>query len=215
MLPTNYEAPRPKTLTEQVAEQLSQEEAQAGIAICQRLATEPKSVGTIAASVLGLPDDEQGRHSAKCRFYRLKVASSALASLYARAREARADMLVDELVELADAPLPAGDDPIRLKAETERRRLQIDARKWAAGKLNRLLYSDDPNRTAVQVNVNTYDDGRAHLAEIRERLARKRKAMLAKEERGPSWGCHALRVDDPEPGASESTTTQGLPPSLA
>jgi hypothetical protein len=91
-------------------------------------------------------------------------------------------MLVDELVELADAPLPAGDDPIRLKAETERRRLQIDARKWAAGKLNRLLYSDDPNRTAVQVNVNAYDSGTPVLEEIRRRLARKRKAMLARGE---------------------------------
>jgi hypothetical protein len=170
-------SPRPKTLEEQVADQLPPAEAAAAIDICKRLATEPKSIGTIAAAVLGLPDDEQGRHAAKCRFYRLKVASSALASLYARAREARADMLVDELVELADAPLPAGDDPIRLKAETERRRLQIDARKWAAGKLNRLLYSDDPNRTAVQVNVNNYDDGRASLEVIRERLARKRAAL--------------------------------------
>ena len=174
---TSASALRPKSLEEQVAEQLPPADATAGIDICQRLATEPRSIGTIAAAVLGLPDDEQGRHAAKCRFYRLKVGSSALASLYARAREARADMLVDELVELADAPLPAGDDPVRLKAETERRRLQIDARKWAAGKLNRLLYSDDPNRTAVQVNVNTYDDGRSSLEEIRQRLARKRAAL--------------------------------------
>jgi hypothetical protein len=183
---TLTEARRPKTLEEQVAEQLPQADAEAGIAICQRLATEPKSIGTIAVAVLGLPDDEQGRHAAKCRFYRLKVGSSALASLYARAREARADMLVDELVELADAPLPAGGDPIRLKAETERRRLQIDARKWAAGKLNRLLYSDDPNRTAVQVNVNAYDGGAPVLEEIRRRLARKRKAMLDSGEGGSS-----------------------------
>src|SRR5690606_1022969 len=167
---------------------LGAEAADAGIAICQRLATEPRSIGTIAAAVLGLPDDEQGRNAAKCRFYRLKVASSALATLYARAREARADMLVDELVELADAPLPAGDDPIRLKAETERRRLQIDARKWAAGKLNRRLYSDDPQRPGMQVTINN-DAGASALEEIRQRLARKRAAMLEKVDQE---GCTGL-----------------------
>jgi hypothetical protein len=149
---------------------LGAEAAQAGIAICQRLATEAKSIGTIAAAVLGIPDDEQGRHVAKCRFYRMKVASSALASLYARAREARADMLVDEIVEIADEPLPECSDPVELKAETERRRLMIDARKWAAGKMNRLLYSDNPERGGVQVNVNTYDDGRATLELLNQRL---------------------------------------------
>jgi hypothetical protein len=172
-------APKPMSLEQQVAEQLDAKQAAAGIAICERLAAEPKGVGSIAADVLGFPDDEQGRHAAKCRFYRLKGASSALASLYARAREARADMLADELVELADAPLPAGDDPIRLKAETDRRRLQIDARKWAAGKFNRLLYSEDPRQAAaVQVNI-TNDNGTSALEVIQERLARKREALAA------------------------------------
>jgi hypothetical protein len=140
-----------------------------GIAICQRLATEPKSIGAIAAAVLGLPDDEQGRHAAKCRFYRLRSRAST------RAREARADMVVDEIVEIADAPLLTGSDPIRLKAE--RRRLQIDARKWAAGKLNRLLYSDDPSKVGVSVTVNNHDGGASALAEIQRRLARKRAAL--------------------------------------
>ncbi|HEX5959005.1 MAG TPA: hypothetical protein VFY92_10180 [Hyphomicrobiaceae bacterium] len=175
-------ASRPKSLEDQVVEQLSPADAAAGIAICKRLATEPRSIGSIGIEAFGLPDTDEGRNTAKCRFYTLKVRSSALATLYAR--EARADMLVDEIVEIADAPLPAGDDPIRLKAETERRRLQIDARKWAAGKLNRLLYSDDPSRTAVQVNVNTYDDGASALEEIRQRLARKRKALLQRGEIG-------------------------------
>jgi len=102
-------APRPKSLEEQVAEQLPHGDAAAGIAICKRLATEPRSIGSIGVEVFGLPDTDDGRNTAKCRFYRLKVGSSALATLYARAREARADMLVDELVEIADAPSPASD----------------------------------------------------------------------------------------------------------
>jgi len=173
-LPT---ALRPKSLEEQVAEQLTHEAAHAGITICQRLATEPKSIGAIGVDVFGLPDTEEGRHAAKCRFYRLKVASNALAILYARARQARADMLADELVELADAPLPGGEDPIRLKAETERRKLQIDARKWAAGKFNRLLYSDNPERAGVQVTINNRDNGVSALEDIRQKIARKRAAL--------------------------------------
>jgi hypothetical protein len=174
-------APRPKSLEQQVAEQLPQPEAAAGIAICKRLATEPRSIGSIGIEVFDLPDTDEGRNAAKCRFYRMKVRSGALATLYARAREARADMLVDELVEIADAPLPAGDDPVRLKAETERRRLMIDARKWAAGKLNRLLYSDDPRGAGVQVTINNNDSGVSALEEIRQRLARKRAALQARE----------------------------------
>src|SRR5262245_15648806 len=93
-------------------------------------------------------------------------------------------MLADELVELADAPLPGGEDPIRLKAETERRKLQIDARKWAAGKFNRLLYSDNPERAGVHVTINNPDDGASALEEIRQRIARKRAALeRAKAER--------------------------------
>jgi hypothetical protein len=132
--------------------------------------------------VFDLPDTDEGRNAAKCRFYRMKVRSNALATLYARAREARADMLVDELVEIADAPLPSGDDPVRLKAETERRRLMIDARKWAAGKLNRLLYSDDPQRAGVQVTINNNDSGASALEEIRQRLARMRAALAREAE---------------------------------
>src|SRR5262245_35940086 len=85
---TVQSAPRPQSLEEQVVEQLPPQDAQAGIAICKRLATEPKSIGSIGIDVFGLPDTEEGRNTAKCRFYKLKVASSALLTLYRRAREA-------------------------------------------------------------------------------------------------------------------------------
>jgi hypothetical protein len=178
-LPSTAAAPKPMSIEEQVAEQLGEEQAIAALAICKKLATEARSIGSIGIEVFGLPDTDEGRNTAKCRFYSWKVRSSALDTLYARARAARADMLVDELVELADAPLPKAADAMVLKAEVERRRLQIDARKWAAGKFNRLLYAEDPRQAAaVQVNI-TDNRGEGAMAVIMERLARKRAAIEA------------------------------------
>src|SRR5262245_55341333 len=107
-------------------------------------------------------------------------------------------MLADELVELADAPLPGGEDPIRLKAETERRRLQIDARKWAAGKFNRLLYSDDPNRTNVLVNINHDDAGAVSMQRIQERLARKGEARQQQKAEAVTIDAVPVKKSDAE-----------------
>lgn len=51
--------------------------------------------------------------------------------MYARAREIQADVLADEILEIADADL----DP-------NRARVMIDARKWLAGKLRPKKYGD-------------------------------------------------------------------------
>lgn len=72
---------------------------------------------------------------------------------YTRAREEQADYLADQIVEIADAPVTSsalsgdGDiDPERAKLidrlEMERRRQQIDARKWVAAKLKPKVYGD-------------------------------------------------------------------------
>lgn len=52
---------------------------------------------------------------------------------YARAREAQADALFDEIVSIADSE--NGDD-------VQRARLRVDARKWVAGKLRPKKYGD-------------------------------------------------------------------------
>ena len=51
---------------------------------------------------------------------------------YTRAREERADTLADEIISVADDSALDHND----------RRVKIDARKWAASKLNRRLYGD-------------------------------------------------------------------------
>jgi len=65
---------------------------------------------------------------------------------YARAREVQADVLADEILDIAD------DSPDPAKA-----RVQIDARKWLAGKLRPKVYGDklavggDPDGEPINV----------------------------------------------------------------
>lgn len=57
------------------------------------------------------------------------------AEKYARAREAQADVLAEEIIDIADSKR---DDP-------QRSRLMMDARKWYAGKLRPKKYGDSMN----------------------------------------------------------------------
>jgi hypothetical protein len=59
----------------------------------------------------------------------------AFAERYARARERQADFYADEIIELADSCSGSLED-------SNRTRLQIDARKWACGKLHPRKYSE-------------------------------------------------------------------------
>lgn len=69
---------------------------------------------------------------------------------YVRAREAQADALFDEILNIADTPLIGVKTKTNEKGETEtthgdmieHRRLQVDARKWMAGKLRPKKYGD-------------------------------------------------------------------------
>lgn len=84
--------------------------------------------------------------------------------LYARAREVQADVLADEILEIADSDL----DP-------NRARVMIDARKWLAGKLRPKKYGDrveldhkEKGNQGIQVNliVRGYDPEPAIEGEI-------------------------------------------------
>jgi hypothetical protein len=66
---------------------------------------------------------------------------------YARAREAQADALFDEILSIADdgANDSYKDDEGRVKVDQDviaRSRLRVDARKWMAGKLRPKVYGD-------------------------------------------------------------------------
>jgi hypothetical protein len=80
-----------------------------------------------------------------------------LAKQYARAREAQADLIFDEILEIADdarndymARTEDGEDFQTLNHEhVQRSRLRIDARKWMAGKLAPKKYGDK-----LEANLN-------------------------------------------------------------
>ena len=78
----------------------------------------------------------------------------------------RCDWLRDELLELADQPMPKGLDAQSQSAWVQQLRLQIDAYKWTASKLAPRVYGD---RLSVDVE-NTRTSITAVLAAARERV---------------------------------------------
>lgn len=83
---------------------------------------------------------------------------------YARAREAQADFLAEEIVSISDTPVKGFKTKTNEKGEIEitesdmieHRRLQVDARKWYASKLAPKKYGDKTETThkgSVGVNL--------------------------------------------------------------
>jgi len=66
----------------------------------------------------------------------------ALKEAYQQAVEDRADRLGEELMELADTPMPAGLDGPSKSAWVQQMRLRVDVRKWAASKLKPKTYAE-------------------------------------------------------------------------
>ena len=66
----------------------------------------------------------------------------ALKAAYQQAVEDRADRLAEELMELADTPMPDGLDGPSKSAWVQQMRLRVDVRKWAASKLKPKTYGE-------------------------------------------------------------------------
>ena len=128
-------------------------------AICERIA-EGESLRAIC-----LDDDMPN----KATVFRWLAADKAFSDQYARAREAQADALADEIVYIADTP-QVGQTTVSKATGLEvteadmiaHRRLQVDARKWMAGKLAPKKYGDKQ-----EIDLNVTDA-------LAERLARAR-----------------------------------------
>ena len=82
-------------------------------------------------------------------FYQ-KVALPEYTNQYARALEIRADVLFDQIIDIADNP--------DQDADVQRDRLRVDARKWVVSKMLPKKYGD---KTSVEI-----DDAAANLAAI-------------------------------------------------
>jgi ribosomal protein L16 Arg81 hydroxylase len=131
--------------------------------ICEELATTSKSLRTICKQE-GMPTVRtvlswlsQGEKSDADEKYRLFLHQ------YVRAREAQADFLAEEIIEIADdgsndlMTITKGDRSYEAenKEVTNRSRLRVDARKWIASKLKPRKYGDkiDMNHQG-QISLN-------------------------------------------------------------
>lgn len=108
--------------------------------ICERIA-EGESLRAICADD-GMPT--------KSNVFRWLSADGSRADQYARARECQADSIFDEILHIADTPVLGqkrkttsdGKEEVSFGDMIEHRRLQVEARKWMAGKLRPKVYGD-------------------------------------------------------------------------
>jgi len=119
-------------------------------AICEEIA-DGKSLRKICEAE-GMPN--------KATVFRWLAAHAAFSDQYARAREAQADTLADDLISLADA---AGEDTAVTVA---RDRLKVDTRKWIASKLKPKVYGDK------LTNEHTGEGGGPVVTEVIRRIVR-------------------------------------------
>lgn len=117
---------RPSSYTQEVADK-----------ICEEIAN-GKSLRSICAEE-DMP--------AKSMVFRWLAADEAFRDQYARAREAQADAIFDEILNIADDGLndTYTDDDGNVRTNQDviaRSRLRVDARKWMAGKLRPKVYGD-------------------------------------------------------------------------
>ena len=75
---------------------------------------------------------------------------------YEQAIEDRAALLAEELIELADTPVPEGLDPASRSAWVQQLRLRLDTRKWIASRVYRQVYGDkvDVSMASVQLDLS-------------------------------------------------------------
>jgi hypothetical protein len=110
--------------------------------ICELIEETPKGLDHICDSDMNLV-------SART-FHRWLEISPSLRQRYARAKERQADFLAAEIIRIADTPHRGikkktdneGNEEITEGDMIEHRRLQVDARKWYAGKLAPKKYGD-------------------------------------------------------------------------
>lgn len=105
--------------------------------ICERLA-DGESLKRICASD-GMPK--------KSTVFRWLESNQKFRDMYVRAREAQADTLADEILDIADEGLNDTyvDDNGNVRTDHEivaRSKLRVDARKWIAAKLKPRVYGD-------------------------------------------------------------------------
>ena len=89
--------------------------------------------------------------------YRLMDADPKLAEAYERAKKDRASRMAEEIIELADAPIPVHLQGVEISAWVNQKRLQVDARKWVAAKLHPKVYGDKIDVSVRDERISVID----------------------------------------------------------
>ena len=80
-------------------------------------------------------------------------------AMYEKAIEDRADRLAEEILELADEPMPVHLEGPMASAWVQQKRMQVDARKWVASKLKPKKYGDfQRTESSVEMRVTNASD---------------------------------------------------------
>jgi hypothetical protein len=147
-----------------------------GVRICERIATEAISLKAICKA-----DDMPGMTTV----FKWLGENEDFAKLYAHAREAQADLLFDETLEIADDSANdweerkhfAGDDESpQVNGEAiARAKLRIDTRKWMAAHLR-------PKKYGEKLDLNQTVAVAPDLASLLERVATGGKRLAHDEE---------------------------------
>lgn len=106
-----------------------------------------------------------------------------LAKRYRAAQELRADALADEIVALADEPMPAGLQGTEASAWVQQMRLRVDARKWTASRLFPRQWGD---RVEVGVDVSAQISIASALEAANARVERLQQAEIVEAEPSPA-----------------------------
>lgn len=149
--------------------------------ICERIA--------IGESLRGICGDDGMPHAGTvCRWL---ARHESFREQYARAREAQADALFDDILHIADTPVEGvktktkedGSVETQTGDMIEHRRLQVDARKWMASKLQPKKYGDKitqehtgANGGAIELSTVTDTDRAKAMALLATKAQRATKA---------------------------------------
>jgi hypothetical protein len=97
----------------------------------------------------------------------------ALREAYDQAIEDRAALLAEEMIELADTPMPDGLDPASRSAWVQHLRVRLDTRKWIASRVYRQLYGDK-----VEISTQVQVDLSAAMEAAEKRLQAQRNQVI-------------------------------------
>lgn len=115
--------------------------------ICEQIST-----GRSLSSVLKAP----GMPSYPCAMLMIRN-NAEFRSMYDKAIEDRADRLAEEIIELADEEIPEGLEGSQASAWVQKKRMQVDARKWVASKLHSKRYGDRLDVAVTDNRISVMD----------------------------------------------------------